>query len=139
MEAQSTDVDGVAGATITSNAIKEAVKAAMAEAGLEDAAAVETTEPAADDAALTVALADAADGTYAATAQGFGGDITVDVTLSGGKIADVKIVGDSETPGLGAVAVEKMPTQLLEAQSPDVDGVAGAMHWQRPVWMLPPW
>ena len=126
LEAQSADVDGVAGATITSNAIKEAVKAAMAEAGLEDAAAVETTEPAADDAALTVALADAADGTYTATAQGFGGDITVDVTLSGGKIADVKIVGDSETPGLGAVAVEKMPAQLLEAQSPDVDGVAGA-------------
>ena len=126
VEAQSADVDGVAGATITSNAIKEAVKAAMAEAGLEDAAAVETTEPAADDAALTVALADAADGTYTAAAQGFGGDITVDVTLSGGKIADVKIVGDSETPGLGAVAVEKMPAQLLEAQSPDVDGVAGA-------------
>ena len=122
VEAQSADVDGVAGATITSNAVKEAVKAAMAEAGLEDAAA----ESAADDAALTVALEDAADGTYAATAQGFGGDITVDVTLSGGKIADVKIVGDSETPGLGAVAVEKMPAQLLEAQSADVDGVAGA-------------
>ena len=126
VEAQSADVDGVAGATTTSNAIKEAVKAAMAEAGLENAAAVETTEPAADDVALTVALADAADGTYSATAQGFGGDITVDVTLSGGKIADVKIVGDSETPGLGAVAVEKMPAQLLEAQSADVDGVAGA-------------
>ena len=125
VEAQSADVDGVAGATITSNAVKEAVKAAMAEAGLEDAAA-ETTEPAADDAALTVALEDAADGTYAATARGFGGDITVEVTLSGGKIADVKIVGDSETPGLGAVAVEKMPAQLLEAQSADVDGVAGA-------------
>ncbi len=122
VEAQSADVDGVAGATITSNAVKEAVKAAMAEAGLEDAAA----ESAADDAALTVALEDAADGTYSATAQGFGGDITVDVTLSGGKIADVKIVGDSETPGLGAVAVEKMPAQLLEAQSADVDGVAGA-------------
>ena len=122
VEAQSADVDGVAGATITSNAVKEAVKAAMAEAGLEDAAA----ESAADDAALTVALEDAADGTYAATAQGFGGDITVEVTLSGGKIADVKIVGDSETPGLGAVAVEKMPAQLLEAQSADVDGVAGA-------------
>ena len=116
VEAQSADVDGVAGATITSNAIKEAVKAAMAEAGLE----------AADDAALTVALEDAADGTYAAAAQGFGGDITVEVTLSGGKIANVKIVGDSETPGLGAVAVEKMPAQLLEAQSADVDGVAGA-------------
>ena len=122
VEAQSADVDGVAGATITSNAVKEAVKAAMAEAGLEDAAA----ESATDDAALTVALEDAADGTYSATAQGFGGDITVDVTLSGGKIADVKIVGDSETPGLGAVAVEKMPAQLLEAQSADVDGVAGA-------------
>ena len=122
VEAQSADVDGVAGATITSNAVKEAVKAAMAEAGLEDAAA----ESAADDAALTVALEDAADGTYSATAQGFGGDITVDVILSGGKIADVKIVGDSETPGLGAVAVEKMPAQLLEAQSADVDGVAGA-------------
>ena len=121
LEAQSADVDGVTGATVTSNAIKEAVQQAMTEAGLLTAEA-----PAADDVALTVALADAADGTYSATTQGFGGDITVDVTLAGGKITDVKITGDNETAGLGAVAVEKMPAQFLEAQAMDVDGVAGA-------------
>ena len=73
-----------------------------------------------------IPLSEAADGTYSATAKGFGGDITVDVTLAGGKITDVKAVGDSETAGLGSVAVEKMPGKLLAAQSLDVDAVSGA-------------
>ena len=73
-----------------------------------------------------IPLSEAADGTYSATAKGFGGDITVDVTLTGGKITDVKAVGDSETAGLGSVAVEKLPGKLLAAQSLDVDAISGA-------------
>ena len=65
---------------------------------------------------------------YSATAKGFGGDITVEVTLEGGKITDVKIVGDDETEDYGAVAVQKMPEMILSAQSIDVDGISGATY-----------
>ena len=64
--------------------------------------------------------------TYTATAQGFGGDVTVEITVEGKDITDVKITGDGETPGVGSMAVEQMPAQIAEADTYDVDGVAGA-------------
>lgn len=65
-------------------------------------------------------------GTYAAATKGFGGDVSVTITVDESKITDVSIVGDSETVGIGGNAVEQMPAQILEAQSAEVDGVAGA-------------
>lgn len=72
------------------------------------------------------AMSDAVDGTYTGTAAGFGGDIVAEVTIEGGVITDVKVTGDSETEGLGSVAVEKLPEKILAAQSLDVDAVSGA-------------
>lgn len=71
-------------------------------------------------------LADAADGTYVGEAQGFGGPIVAEVTIQGGKITDVKVTGEKETPNLGAVAVETLPGKILDAQSLNVDVVSGA-------------
>ncbi len=67
-----------------------------------------------------------ADGTYEAEAQGFGGPVSVSLTVEGGAITAVSIKGDAETPGLGGVAVEQMDEQILSAQTPNVDGIAGA-------------
>ncbi|MGN1404664.1 MAG: FMN-binding protein [Erysipelotrichaceae bacterium] len=64
--------------------------------------------------------------TVSATAKGYGGDITVTLTVKDGKITDVKIVGDGETKDVGSKAVEQMPEQILTAQTYDVDGVSGA-------------
>jgi uncharacterized protein with FMN-binding domain/predicted oxidoreductase len=61
-----------------------------------------------------------------ATVQGHGGDVTVTLTVQDGKILDCQIVGDGETPGVGARAVEQMPAQYVEAGTLEVDGVAGA-------------
>lgn len=69
---------------------------------------------------------DAADGTYVGEADGFGGKIVAEVTIAGGAITDVKVTGDSETEGLGSVAVEKLPGKILAAQSLEVDTVSGA-------------
>ncbi len=69
---------------------------------------------------------DAADGTYVGEADGFGGKIIAEVTIAGGAITDVKVTGDSETEGLGSVAVEKLPGMIVAAQSLDVDMVSGA-------------
>ena len=64
--------------------------------------------------------------TYTATVKGFGGDVTVEITINGTDITDAKITGDNETPGVGSLAVEQMPEQIENADTYDVDGVAGA-------------
>ena len=62
------------------------------------------------------------------TADGFGGSgaITVTVTLKDGKISDVKAEGPKETPGIGSVALEKMPAEMVAGNTINVDGVSGA-------------
>ena len=76
----------------------------------------------------TVFADDAAEKTASATAKGFGGDITVTLTVNTekGLITDAQIVGDAETPGVGGRAVAEMPAQYVEAGSLEVDGVTGA-------------
>lgn len=66
------------------------------------------------------------DGTYTGTAQGFGGEIQAEVTISGGKIDSVKLTGDSETDGIGTNALEQLPDAIVSSQSSDVDAVSGA-------------
>ena len=65
-------------------------------------------------------------GTYEAQEQGFGGAITVTVTVSDNEITDVAIVGDAETPTLGGVAVATMGEAIVNAQTPNVDALTGA-------------
>lgn len=66
------------------------------------------------------------DGSYEGTAQGFGGEIKVEVTVEGNKITAVKATGDSETEGIGSKAIEELPGKIVEANSADVEAVAGA-------------
>ena len=66
------------------------------------------------------------DGVYTGEAQGFGGPVVATVTISGGVISDISVVGDSETEGLGTVAVEKIPAKVMASNSLDVDAVSGA-------------
>ncbi|MDO5531805.1 FAD-dependent oxidoreductase [Sutterella sp.] len=65
-------------------------------------------------------------GTYTASAPGIHGDVTVEVVFTADKIASVKVVKQSETQGIGTVAVEQLPGRIVDAQSPNVDGVTGA-------------
>lgn len=65
-------------------------------------------------------------GTYEATAQGYGGSVTVTMTVDADSITDVKVVGENETEGVGSKAIEQLPGAILEAQSCEVDGIAGA-------------
>lgn len=64
--------------------------------------------------------------TYSASARGFGGDVTVTLTMDGDKIVAVKAEGASETAGIGSRAIEALPAVILEAQSAEVEGVSGA-------------
>ena len=65
-------------------------------------------------------------GEYEATAAGFGGDVKVTMTFDGDRIIAVEAEGPSETAGIGSRAIEQLPDAILEAQSADVDGIAGA-------------
>ena len=52
--------------------------------------------------------------TGTATVQGFGGDITVTVTLEGADIKSVEITGDGETAGIGQKIIEEWPNAFIE-------------------------
>ena len=52
--------------------------------------------------------------------------MVVKVTVDGDKIQAVEILEHSETPGIGDLAFDKIPQMIVEAQSADVDVVAGA-------------
>ena len=70
----------------------------------------------------------AAEVTGTGKADGFGGPdaITVTITLEDGKIKDVKAEGPKETQGIGSVAIEKLPAEMVEKNSIKVDGMTGA-------------
>ncbi|MDO4865866.1 MAG: FMN-binding protein [Clostridia bacterium] len=63
---------------------------------------------------------------YLGVAQGNNGPIKVKVTVVDGAITDVNIVEHSETEGVADEAINTLPAAIVEAQSVDVDGIAGA-------------
>lgn len=67
-----------------------------------------------------------ADGVYEGQSAGYGGSIVARVTIRSGAIENIEVTGDSETEGLGSVAVEKLPGKMLEERTIQVDGVSGA-------------
>lgn len=107
LEAGSIDVDTIGGATFSSNgmfdAIRNALNSASGSASFED-------------------------GTYSGSAKGFGGEINVEFTVSGGSVTDISIVGDAETASVGGVAIEDITAQILETGSLEFDAVSGATY-----------
>lgn len=65
-------------------------------------------------------------GSYTASAKGFGGDVTVTVTVDANSVTDVEITGADETPTVGGAALEELTKQVKEAGSSEIDGVSGA-------------
>lgn len=106
----STEVDVISGATLTSNAIIEAVNIAL---GLVDAPPAEPVEY--------------TDGTFEGVSdEGMSPGLKVSVTVEGGKITNVEVLEHDETPGFFEPAVEGIPAAIVAASSPDVDVVSGA-------------
>ena len=66
------------------------------------------------------------DGEYTATVEGQEGEMTVKVVVAEGKIGEVVIVENHETPSVAGSALETIPAKIVEANSCDVDGVSGA-------------
>lgn len=111
------DADAVAGATVTSNAIQSAVSDALAQA---------SGTAVTNDAALAFTA-----GTYTASAAGYNGDVTVDVTFSDTAMTDIAVTASGETQYVGDVAYDIMIPQMLEANGSGVDAVSGATFTSR--------
>ena len=65
-------------------------------------------------------------GDFTATAKGFGGDVSVTLTLTDSAITGCTAEGKDETEGVGSQAIAKMPGAIAESGSIAVDGVSGA-------------
>lgn len=72
------------------------------------------------------AAAAMADGTYTGVGQGKNGDVTVELQVTGGKLAAVRVVKHVETPGISDAALTQFPQRVVDAQSLKVDAVSGA-------------
>lgn len=67
------------------------------------------------------------DGEFSNSAKGFGGDVTVNFTVSGGVITELTIEGSGETPSIGGAAIPTLQEEILANGSIDgVDTVGGA-------------
>ncbi len=104
-----TDVDTITGATITSSAVLSAVNNAAK-------FMADSSTPGGSDGALI------------GEGSGFGGTITVEVTMDGDDITSVTILSNSETPSVAGAALEQIPAAIVEADTADVDIVAGATY-----------
>lgn len=65
-------------------------------------------------------------GTYTAVSKGNGGEVPVTVTFTKNAIESVKIGANKETPGIGSIAIEKLPKAIVDSQSLALNGVSGA-------------
>jgi RnfABCDGE-type electron transport complex G subunit len=107
-------VDGIAGATVSSSGIKGGVKKAVDfMAGILGQA----TGP--------IDIASVPDGTYKGTGLGLR-ELEVSVTVSGGKITEVKITRHDESAGIADPALVGIPKAIVEKQSVKVDAISGA-------------
>lgn len=133
IEGQTLDVDTVSGATFSSRGIISAVKNALtgekdnsttgqAQSGQTAAAAGSSTSVAkVEDAAAYK------DGTYYGSGTGFGGPLKVMVEISGGKIASIQIVENSDGSDYISKAVSLIDS-IIAKQSTNVDTVSGATY-----------
>jgi len=114
VDAQSTDVDGVTGATYSSDAVKKAVDLALAQARGEKPVP-------AKNAALGFTP-----GTYTGSGKGYGGQVQARVTFSETGITDIRVGQQRETAHVGDVAFQTLPARIIAANGLNVDAVSGA-------------
>ncbi|MGI6631454.1 MAG: FMN-binding protein [Bacillota bacterium] len=109
-------VDSIAGATVSSSAVKGGVAKAVEVLG-------SVLGP--GDELGPIDLASVPDGTYTGTGLGLR-ELQVAVTVAGGKITEIKIVSHDESPGYSDPAIAGIPKAIIEKQDPNVDAVSGA-------------
>lgn len=132
LTAQSTDVDVVSGATYSSNGIIGAVKNALFGTESNNATAAAANAGNAGGSAPSVSKVSESgtwkDGTYTGSGKGFGGTISVKVTVKDGKISAIDVTSASgETASYFSKAKGIIP-KMISGQTTNVDAVSGATY-----------
>ncbi|KXB43633.1 hypothetical protein HMPREF3188_01415 [Tissierellia bacterium KA00581] len=146
ISANSTDVDSISGATVSSDALKEAVEDALQKAGKKTSSIHKSTRSSRTNGSFSPSLARSGglsslgstfvripvggrlkDGTYQGSAPGYRGNIRVSVTVSDGKIAKVDILGYDDDDAYFSSAVGVI-NQMIGQTSGNVDSVSGATY-----------
>lgn len=65
-------------------------------------------------------------GVYTASAEGYSGSVTVAVEFDGSSILSVHVLSHSETVNISDLAIDELPSRIVEAQTWDVDAVSSA-------------
>ena len=137
LKLQSADVDTVSGATFSSKGLIDAVADALSSAGLNAQNGGESdTQTSTDDSTSSTSAGETggssssklsvADGVYSGSGTGFRGTTSVSVTVSGGAITAVAIESHQDDDQFFSRAENKIISEILSAQSVDVDTVSGA-------------
>ena len=132
LTAQSTDVDVVSGATYSSNGIIGAVKNALYGTESNNATAASAGNSNAGGSAPSVSKVSESgtwkDGTYTGSGKGFGGNISVKVTVKDGKITSIDVTSASgETASYFSKAKGIIP-KMISGQTTNVDVASGATY-----------
>lgn len=131
-------VDVAVGATFTSRAIIAAA-AKCFEASYTGAVSTSTPVPTATPTPTPTptpgpANADYRDGTYTAQATGFGGPVSVTMTIKNGRIVSVSAKGEKESQSISGKALEELPEMIKQANGVgNVDVIAGASVTSRAI------
>lgn len=120
----STEVDIVSGATVTSEAIMSAVDTALAGTPGEPSVVI-IEEPAEETEEVEVSDNVYEDGTHEVTVDGHNGPLTVEVVVEAGTISSVVVLEHEETEGLADPALEEVPAAIVASNSAEVDTVSG--------------
>ncbi|MCD7865310.1 MAG: FMN-binding protein [Clostridiales bacterium] len=142
---QSTNVDTVSGATYSSVGIINAVRNALSQAavsGTSGDTTAQLTVSSVSSGSSTTFTAPAVmagesgsfpypDGTYYGTAEGWGGDITVAVTIQNQTITSVSITSAEDETEEYFNQAKVLAQSIVTAQSVDLDVVSGATYSSR--------
>ena len=124
LEKGNTDVDSISGATISSEAIKNAVEDGLHKAGSKKEAP-KLAQKTQKHNTPNVATKGLKDGVYEASSNGYGGRLSVRVTVKNGKLTDIDVISNNETPSYFNRA-SSVIDRILSTGSVNVDSVAGA-------------
>lgn len=128
LDAQTWEVDAVSEATYTSRGILGAIQNALTGEEVINPLPPKKAEP---KPIVVEEFAPASmyrDGVYIASAEGYGGPIVLQVTISGGKIADIGVVSAEGESSSYFTRARRVISAILESGTPDVDSISGATY-----------
>ena len=131
----SANVDGVSGATYSSNGIKAAAAQAIKQAGGDGSVSLKKAAPKqkgkdgkkSKKRSYKKPKGGWKDGTFTGSARGYGGTVSVKVKIKNGKIKSISASGKGETGSYWRRA-QAVKGRIIKAQNPRVDAVSGATY-----------